>query len=146
MFFSPSVRSAAEIGTISVTGTTPTSTVVPTPTIMPPGPVITELRGVTEGQKLRGRVAIEAVVEGDNIERVVFMLIGPKMKRHTELYAPYYFLGDRNGKPFGWNTRNYPNGNYTLVVIATDQDRRSDSATVHFKVANSEEEEEEEED
>jgi hypothetical protein len=120
----------------------PTSTVVPTPTVLPPGPVITELRGVAEGQTLSERVAIEAIVAGDNIERVVFVLIGPKKKRHTEQHAPYYFLGDRNGQPIGWDTRSYPNGSYTLTVIATDRDQRSDPVTVRFQVANSEEEEE----
>lgn len=37
---------------------------------------------------------------------------------HTESQSPYYFLGDENGQPIGWNTSLYPSGIYTLAIRA----------------------------
>lgn len=108
----------------------------PTAPPAPSGPQITELRGVSEGAALSGTVNIEAVVQGQDIKRVVFTLNGPKPTIHTEKIPPYFFLGDTNGTPKGWDTTQYPNGEYTLNVAAVDGAGQTGTVEVHFTVAN----------
>lgn len=102
--------------------------------------LINGLSGVEDGDMVSGTVAIEADVNGDNIAEVVFDLTGPQNKIHTERKRPYYFLGDRdvNGtrEPIGWDTTTYPDGEYQLIVTATDNNGQSDQIVVSFSVAN----------
>jgi hypothetical protein len=102
------------------------------------GPTIAELRGVQEGAALSGRVNIEAVVSGDAILRVEFQLTrdGQQVVQHTEQHAPYFFLGDNNGTPIGWDTTQQPDGAYMLVVTAFNRAKQSSSTMVHFTIAN----------
>src|SRR5262249_4768129 len=53
------------------------------------GPVVNGFNGLQDGQILSGKVVIEAVVAGNNIDRVVFQLDGPQSKRYTDRSAPY---------------------------------------------------------
>jgi len=81
------------------------------------------LNGVIDTQTLSGIANIEAVVNDRNGNtRVVFELTGPKDKVHTENHYPYYFFGDRGvDKPRGWNTDEYPEGDYLLTVKLIDK-------------------------
>ena len=116
----------------------------PAPTQVPPtqapasGPTITQIKGVQEGGSLGGKANIEAIVGGQNIANVVFKLEGPGQPAvtHTEKTAPYFFLGDNNGVPNGWDTAKVVNGAYTLTVTATDAAGKSAVVVVHFQIAN----------
>ncbi|MBZ0308875.1 MAG: DUF5011 domain-containing protein, partial [Anaerolineae bacterium] len=79
--------------------------------------------GITDGQILTGWVRIQAEFTGTP-SRVDFALTGPDGSTyiHTESSAPYYFLGDENGIPYGWNTAIYPLGSYTLTITAYDRE------------------------
>ncbi|MEM8533209.1 MAG: hypothetical protein AAGF95_20380, partial [Chloroflexota bacterium] len=102
--------------------------------------LINGLSGIEDGGMVSGSVAIEADVSGDTIAEVVFDLTGPQDKTHTERQQPYYFLGDRNvngtREPIGWDTTTYPDGEYQLIVTATDNSGQSDQFEVAFRVAN----------
>jgi hypothetical protein len=106
----------------------------PVPTVPATGPRLNGLTGVTEGQKLSGTVAIEALASG--AKEVVFKLDGPKPVQHTERIARYFFMGDVENKPKGWDTTAFPNGAYMLTVTARDG-TASTSLMVHFEIANS---------
>lgn len=123
----------------TVTGKEATITCAPppptaTPTVAPAA--IVGLTGVQDGASVSGRVAIEAHVGGDRIERVVFQLNGPKPMLHTERIQPYYFLGDSEGRPNGWDTTQAPDGEYRLTVTAFDASGAIGSAGVAFRLAN----------
>jgi len=93
--------------------------------------------GVQEGQTLRGTVTIQALVEGADVVQVDFVLSAPRSATHSEGEPPYTFLGDVGEEPIGWDTTEFPDGEYTLVATATDVTGRTGSATVRFRVANS---------
>ena len=111
----------------------PTAT---TATATASGPQISGIIGVQAGQTLKGAVAIEARVSGSEIDNVTFTLSGPKAATHIERSAPYFFMGDSAGKPYGWDTRGYPNGSYTLKAVVTDRSGRSAAAQITFQVGN----------
>ncbi|MCC7367021.1 MAG: DUF5060 domain-containing protein [Chloroflexi bacterium] len=113
---------------------TPAATRTPTPAA---GPMVTGFSGVADGQTLGGRVAIAALVSGAGIQRVTFTLIGPQSITATETQTPYYFQGDTNGVPHGWDTRTVPNGEYTLTAEARDVTGRTHSRQVRLRIDNS---------
>jgi hypothetical protein len=117
----------------ATTAPEPTATASPAPAS---GPVITGFNGVQEGQVLSGTVAIEALVSGENIAQVVFQLAGPRPATHTEYNPPYFFMGDDNGAPKGWDTTQGPNGDYTLTATASDAAGLSGLYVVHFPIVN----------
>jgi hypothetical protein len=125
-------------GTVQGTQSTVNCAAPPaTPTNVPPkGPVVTGFNGAQEGGTLSGKANIEALVTGQNIARVDFNLTGPQSTQHTEKTKPYYFLGDDNGTPRGWDTTKYPNGDYTLTATAFDSAGLSGTLAVHFHVHN----------
>jgi len=100
------------------------------------GPVVNGFNGLQDGQILSGKVVIEAVVAGNNIDRVVFQLDGPQSKRYTDRSAPYFFRGDSNGVPNRWNTTRFPDGDYIMTATATDTAGQSGVLSVHFRIAN----------
>jgi hypothetical protein len=116
----------------------------PAPTQAPPtqapasGPTITQIKGVQEGGTLSGKATIEAIIGGQNITSVVFKLegAGQPALTHTEKNAPYFFLGDANGVPNGWDTTKSPNGNYMLTVTAANKAGQRATAMVHFHLTN----------
>jgi hypothetical protein len=111
----------------------PPATATPVP---PAGPVVTGFTGVQEGAMLSGKANIEALVSGQNIARVVFDLVGPQSTQHVEKTKPYYFMGDDQGTPRGWDTTQYPNGDYMLTATAFDEAGLSGALMVHFHVHN----------
>jgi hypothetical protein len=111
----------------------------PPPTAVPTkvaGPAITGFSGVQEGQTISGKSAIIAQVAGTNIAKVVFQLDGPKSATHTEKTAPYTFMGDVKGVPNGWDTAQYPNGDYMLSATVTNTSGQRNVAMVHFHIVN----------
>lgn len=108
----------------------------PTPTAAPAGPVVTGFKGVSEGEVLKGRVAIEALVSGQGIARVEFVLQGPKPDTHTEKVAPYYFKGDNKGTPYGWDTTQSPDGDYIMTATAFNTAGQQGTNQVRFKIGN----------
>jgi hypothetical protein len=94
------------------------------------------LKGLAEGQTVAGKLAIEAVVSGSQISKVAFQLQGSKSKSYTDRSAPYFFLGDDNGVPKGWDTTQYPNGAYTLTTIAYTSAGERGSLKVGFSILN----------
>jgi hypothetical protein len=54
----------------------------------------------------------------------------------TEKNAPYTFKGDTNGVPNGWDTTQYPNGDYMLTATVTNRSGQSGSSMVHFRILN----------
>jgi hypothetical protein len=111
----------------------------PAPT-QPPvsGPTITQIKGVQEAGSLSGKANIEAIVSGQNIATVLFKLegAGQPAVTHTEKAAPYFFLGDSNGIPNGWDTTKSPDGDYMLTVTATDKAGQHADTMIHFHLAN----------
>ena len=73
---------------------------------------ITGFSGVSDGDIVSGILYIEALVSGTTPQKVVFELSGPVSLTHTENNAPYRFIGGSNG----WNTDDYPEGEYTLTA------------------------------
>jgi hypothetical protein len=71
------------------------------------------------------------------IAKVVFQLDGPKSATHTEKTAPYTFLGDVKGVPNGWDTAQYPNGDYMISATVTNTSGQRSVAKVHFHIVNS---------
>src|SRR5215213_3132235 len=100
------------------------------------GPAITGFSGVQEGQTLGGKIAITAQVAGDKIVKVVFQLDGPQPLTYTEKTAPYTFMGDVNGVPNGWDSTQYPDGDYMLSATVTNISGQSGVAMVHFHIRN----------
>jgi hypothetical protein len=81
------------------------------------------ISGITDGQTLSGTVNVQASFSGADLpHRVEFVLAGPVNETHTERITPYYFLGDNNGNPYGWDTTLYPPGTYTLTITAFQPD------------------------
>jgi hypothetical protein len=117
---------------------TPEPTIPPTQTPEPTGdgPVITAIEGLRDGDTISGIVNIEAVVAGDDIRRVRFLLRGADNDNHTERYEPYFFQGDRQGDPRGWDTGAHPDGTYTLKVVAFDTQDRRDQVEINFNIQN----------
>lgn len=99
--------------------------------------LVVSVRGVRDGDTLRGTVVIEAVVSGVSIQRVRFELGGPRPVVHEEGVPPYHFMGDIGETPIGWNTAEHPDGDYRLTVIAYNAAGRSDVRQVHFAIDNS---------
>jgi hypothetical protein len=99
-------------------------------------PSVTGFSGVQEGQAVTGKAAIEAIVSGTKIARVVFQLDGPKPATKTDRNKPYFFMGDTNGVPNGWDTTQYPNGAYTLTATAINSGGQRGALAVRFSIAN----------
>jgi hypothetical protein len=98
-------------------------------------PSVSTLTGVSEGQNLRGTVAIQARIQG-TARNVAFQLSGPDVKWHVEGSAPYYFLGDQDGVARGWDTRTYADGEYRLTVTPLDASGRGTPRSVTFRLVN----------
>jgi hypothetical protein len=117
---------------------TPSPTLSPTvqPSATPAGSII--FRGVTAGTTISGVVNIEAVVEGVTPASVVFGLNGASTDTRTERAAPFFYFGDFQGAPFGWNTAQHPNGSYSLSASAYDAEGRqiTPPSTILFFVNN----------
>ncbi|WBC16723.1 hypothetical protein O7600_07745 [Micromonospora sp. WMMA1998] len=79
---------------------------------------VTGLTGIPAGGVVSGTVAIEAKVDG-RPDSVVFHLDGATDLTRTERVAPYFFGGDSNGSPFGWDSRTVSEGRYTLTAVAS---------------------------
>lgn len=126
------INCAAPVATAAPTAAAPTAA----PTTG--APAITAINGVQDGGALSGKVNIEAVVSGEQIAAVVFKLeaAGQPTVTHTEKQAPYWFLGDNNGSPLGWDTTKAPNSAYMLTVTASNISGQNASAMIHFQVAN----------
>ena len=99
-------------------------------------PSVTGFSGVKEGQAVTGKAAIEAIVSGTKIARVVFQLDGPKPATKTDRNKPYFFMGDSNGVPNGWDTTKYPNGAYTLTATAINSGGQRGALAIRFSIAN----------
>jgi len=97
---------------------------------------VIELQGVSAGQTLAGTATIEALPADPNVERVVFMLTGPESVEHTEKHAPFFFLGDADGTPLGWDTTQVADGDYTLTVTVHDDGAEVATTAVSFAVDN----------
>jgi polysaccharide biosynthesis protein PslG len=108
---------------------------IPTASAAPAGLAV-RLGGLGDGQQARGTLTVEALVSGGAADEVVFTLDGPQPARHTERRAPYFFLGDDEGRPRGWDTTTFADGDYRLTVTVTDASGRSTSASARLSVAN----------
>ncbi|GAB4425084.1 MAG: hypothetical protein OHK0015_04770 [Chloroflexi bacterium OHK40] len=92
--------------------------------------------GISDGATVSGTLIIEAKTSGQ-VAKVVFRLSGPTSRSFTDNAAPYYFNGDSNGTPNGWDSTRFPNGRYTLRVTMTDSSGNRQSRQVSFVVDNS---------
>lgn len=98
---------------------------------------MTGFTGVEENAVLNGTAYIAAQVEGATPFAVVFDLTGPATMTHVERIAPYFFLGNTRDAAVGWDTTQYPDGNYTLVATYyVDKNSACSSITVRFTVDN----------
>jgi hypothetical protein len=111
-------------------------------TPQPPNPpaqtgMIAGISGIAEGQRVAGTLTIEAkVAQGVAVDRVVFELAGPTPAIHTERTGPYFFMGDSGGRAYGWDTRRFADGEYTLTTTVRDTAGRSEARQIRFRVAN----------
>lgn len=94
------------------------------------------LRGVAEGEVLRGRVVVEGRVAATDVERMEFQIDGPRDHRHIEYGAPFTLFGGLDGVPHGWDTTTFPDGTYTLTVTAIDRRGQQLARLVRFSIAN----------
>jgi len=107
---------------------------VPTPTIV----------GISQGESLSGIVNIEAIFNGDKPDSVDFILTGSNGDSyiHTERVHPYYFLGDydHNGAklPYGWDTNQYPAGNYVMTIRVFQAGRLCSEFVYHVTIGQTE--------
>lgn len=121
------------------TTTPPTATPVPpTATPAPGGPEVTGFNGIPANGVVSGVAEIEATVEGSDIARVTFDLTGQQNDTHTEKVVPYYFKGDINGDPKGWDTTSVPDGEYILTATAFNSAGASGSKSIEFTIQNTE--------
>jgi hypothetical protein len=97
---------------------------------------VTAIRGVSEGGTLRGNAYIEATTSG-TVSDVIFEVRGPKSFRRTEKGAPWWLLGNNGTVVNPWNTKDYPDGSYTLTAIAVDTKGVQASRSVRFTISNS---------
>ncbi|NOK63665.1 MAG: hypothetical protein GFH27_549379n8 [Chloroflexi bacterium AL-W] len=88
------------------------------------------------GQEIAGVVSIQALVEEDHIMQVDFMLAGPRGIFRSEYNAPYFFFGSHANKPVGWDTTQYPDGDYTLNITAWSAHGKTHTSEVTFHIAN----------
>lgn len=95
-----------------------------------------DILGIYYGQEIGGiYYGIEAVVESPTpVDRVEFYLDGWLFR--VETIPPYYFNGDHQGVPYGWDTTIYPNGTYTMTAIAFDDEQLSGLAEISFDIFN----------
>ncbi|MEM8535813.1 MAG: carbohydrate-binding protein, partial [Chloroflexota bacterium] len=103
---------------------------------LPEEPAATGFNGVTSGQLVNGIVNVEALTEGENIQQVKFTLQGPKEVEHSEHHAPFFLFGDNNGDPKGWDTREYPDGEYKLIARAINEQGQGKSTIITVRVNN----------
>jgi hypothetical protein len=108
----------------------------PSPTSAPAGSVIKQIVGVTEGQELSGRVAIEAkVADPSSIAQVEFYLDGPQKATHIEKSVPYFFMGNlKDGTPIGWDTSKFPGGAYKMTITAVTKGGQKATQAINFRV------------
>ena len=103
-------------------------------------PAIAQLTNISAGAALKGKVNIEAkVTEGSSpIANVLFELFqnGQKIHSWVEPAAPYFYYGDNNAQPNGWDTTNRADGQYSLSVTVTGSDNLSSNLKVNFSIAN----------
>lgn len=102
--------------------------------------------GISEGQAVEpGTVLnIQGMVSGGTPNKVKFEISSPNGavagSPGLESYAPYYFMGDTNNQPNGWNTTGLPEGQYSAKVSVYDANGYStgtacDAKTVNFTLA-----------
>ncbi|WP_224247890.1 alginate lyase family protein [Hyalangium gracile] len=94
------------------------------------------IRGLTDGQTVKGRVFVDVPGDRGSVKSVDFALQGPKSFSHREIHPPFALFGDKNGKPNGWDTQGFPSGQYSLKVTVTDPSGKPTVHTVSFKVEN----------
>ena len=103
-----------------------------------PGPVVTDptkitsVTGISNNQTVTGAVKIQANIDGDTPDEIIFNIDGPDELTHTEVDAPYVFLGDTKT----WDSSKHPNGSYVLTVATLVDGDQTDTVTVNFTVEN----------
>lgn len=119
---------------------TPQPSATPAPTVQPSATPAGSIffRGITAGTAISGVVNIEAVVQSVAPASVVFGLNGASTDTRTERAAPFFYFGDFQGAPFGWDTSQYPNGSYSLSASAYDTEGRqiTPPSTILFSINN----------
>ncbi|MEM1109256.1 MAG: hypothetical protein AAGH99_11270 [Planctomycetota bacterium] len=102
-----------------------------------PEPVVAPLEvkvvGIPRGTSASGDLRVEAVVD-QPVESVSFSI--PGVVQRTERLAPFALASDSGGRINPWNTREVPNGPYTLTVVATAEDGRTATSRVSFVIDN----------
>jgi len=91
------------------------------------------LSGVQDGATLAGRVRIEAHPTS-RVTYVSFALTGPKAYQHTEYGAPYTLAPASQGAVF--DSTAYPDGAYTLRVLAATNGNAVAETTLRLVIAN----------
>ena len=93
---------------------------------------VTDIAGIDDRGLVRGSTHVEALVEGNEIDRVVFELDGPVQLARTDDDYPYTLVSG-NAE---WDTTNDPDGRYTLTTTVYDTEGQSSSYTESFRIAN----------
>lgn len=107
------------------------------------GTTVTDMRiggqAFNNGVTVSGTVNIEAVVSGTT-DQVDFVLRkasdNQTLDTHTERVAPYFYKGDYQGTPFGWDTNSVSGGEYILVAKPYLAGVAGQSKEVRFTVSN----------
>jgi hypothetical protein len=95
------------------------------------GPRIIAVRGL-DAEVVSGRQPITAEVESRRpVASVVFTLRGPRDGTWKEIGAPYTLFGEA-----GWDTREWPDGEYVLTITASDVDGRRQTTSLPLRLAN----------
>jgi hypothetical protein len=98
--------------------------------------------GVTAGQAVEpGAVLnLQGMTSGGTPAQVRFEVSGPNGavagSPGIENVAPYYFMGDTNSQPNGWNTTGLPEGQYTAKASVYDANGKSTSTACDAKTVN----------
>jgi hypothetical protein len=110
---------------------------VPTCVSAQGGQSVLKITGVNNGQSLKKIVNIEAIVTSTEVDSVNFQLEGSKLIWHTESVKPFFFMGDVNGVPRGWDTRLFPDGDYKLNVTAIGKNGPIAFQSIRLYITNS---------
>ncbi|MEM8534220.1 MAG: carbohydrate-binding protein [Chloroflexota bacterium] len=96
----------------------------------------TEPDKLVDGQDISSVVSIEALVDQEDIIQVDFMLTGLRGVFRSRYDASYFFSGSKENKPVGWDTTQYPDGDYTLTITTWSTQGVTHTKQVSFHITN----------
>jgi hypothetical protein len=126
------IKKAVLVGENSSTADNPTTSPMPNDSTVP---LTTGFRGITDGEKVSGKIYVSYQVNEKTTKKVDFYIDNDL--KSTENYYPYFLGGDNSGTPKGWDTKQLSNASHQLKVTVTSSDNKVSDASLSFNVDNS---------